>query len=186
MDPVDSAASPARKYTARELCPVVYDRLRERAARFMAGERADHSLQATALLHEGILRLGGFDERLWESKWHFLGAAYRAMKRELIEHARHKGAAKSGGKLQRHDVQALDVADSAARDDVAALLESVERLGAEEPEAAHLVNLVYIVGFTVQEAADELGFSRETAKRRLRFAKAWLGRELRDWAPAAE
>ncbi|MFM7522454.1 MAG: ECF-type sigma factor [Planctomycetota bacterium] len=186
MDTADPASSPQRKYTARELCPDVYDRLRQRAARFMAGERADHSLQATALLHEGILRLGGFDEPLWESKWHFLGAAYRAMKRELIEHARHKGAEKAGGKLHRHDVQALDVADSAARDDVAALLESVERLGREEPESAHLVNLVYIVGFTVQEAADELGFSKETAKRRLRFAKAWLGRDLGDWAPDAE
>ena len=186
MDPLEPAPAPSKKYTARELAPVVYDRLRARAARFMAGERNDHSLQATALLHEGILRLGGFDEPLWESKWHFLGAAYRAMKRQLIEHARHKGAEKAGGKLHRHDVQAIDVADSAARDDVAALLESVERLGQEDAESAHLVNLVYIVGFTVQEAADELGFSRETAKRRLRFAKAWLGRDLGAGEPAEE
>lgn len=174
---------PNRKYTARELAPLVYDRLHERAARLMGGERADHSLQATALLHESILRLGGFDDPIWDTKWHFLGAAFRAMRRHLVDHARHRSSGKAGGMLRKHPIDGIDPPMPGRDAHVAALLEGVERLADVEPEAALLVNLVHIAGLTIKEGAGELGISLETAKRRLRFAKAWLAREVGDMPP---
>lgn len=169
-----------RRHTARKLAPLVYDRLHDRATHLMTGERVGHTLQATVLLHESILRLGGFDEPLWDSKWHFLGAAFQAMRRTLIDHSRRRSADKAGGKLRRHAIDGIDPPAEDRNAEITALLEAVEKLSSEEPEAALLVNLVYIAGLTIKEAAAELEMSPETAKRRLRFAKAWLASELDD------
>lgn len=183
MPPDPETEGRSRRHTARELAPLVYDRLHDRAVHLMTGERAGHTLQATALLHESILRLGGFDEPLWDSKWHFLGAAFQAMRRQLVDHSRRHAADKAGGKLRKHPIDGVDPPALDRSGEIAALLEGVEKLASTEPEAALLVNLVYIAGLSIKEAAAEMEMSPETAKRRLRFAKAWLARELDDDRP---
>lgn len=162
------------------LLPMVYDELRRLARSHMASERADHTLQPTALVHEAYLRLIGNATPQWDGRGHFFGAAAEAMRRILVDHARSKNAAKRGGQLDRVSLDG-DVAAKSPEigfADVLALDEALVRLAAEAPAKAELVKLRYFAGLNLEEAAAAMDISLATAKRYWVFARAWLYKEL--------
>ena len=168
---------------AEQLLPLVYDELRRLAAHKMAQERADHTLEATALVHEAYLRLVDADRaQHWNSRGHFFAAAAEAMRRILIENARRKGRLKHGGGRVRID---LEVAPAlAAADDLLELDDALDRFAAVAPEKAELVKLRFFAGCTTAEAARLLDISVSTAERYWAYARVWLYCQLYGDPPA--
>ncbi len=166
---------------AEELFPLVYDELRMMAAQRMARESPGQTLQPTALVHEAWLRLVGNNNPQFEGRGHFFAAAAEAMRRILIERARARNSQKRGVdfKFEQLDLERADVAIHA--DDPALLLvdEALEKLAAEDPEAAQLIKLRFFAGMTNLEAGQAMGISERTAKRHWTFARAWLYDEIR-------
>jgi RNA polymerase sigma factor (TIGR02999 family) len=179
--PGSKSGGPAKP--AQELLPLVYDELRKLATARMAGQWETSTLQPTALVHEAWLRLNGTKEQTWENRAHFFAAAAEAMRRILIDHARRKHADKRRAGTQRVDLSQVDVAVQADDELLLRIDEALERLTAEDAEAAKLVKLRFFVGMDYEEAARALGISERTAKRHWTFARAWLFRELS--APAS-
>ena len=171
---------------AEKLFPLVYDELRQLAAAKMARERPGHTLQATALVHEAWLRLGGEVNVEWDSRGHFFSAAAEAMRRILVDHARRRLAARRGGAAEHVDIDGLEIAGGAAQtdDELLAVNEALDKLAAVAPERAELVKLRYFGGLTMPEAAATQGVSLATAERHWTFARAWLHRELKRQPPA--
>lgn len=164
---------------ANELLPLVYDELRKLAAARMAAERPDHTLQATALVHEAYVRLVDVETtQRWNSRGHFFGAAAEAMRRILVEVARSKARIKRGGSIERCDMPTLDIGGESPAVDVLAIDEALTRFAASHPEKAELVKLRYFAGMTIADSAAALGISTATAERMWRFSRAWLAREL--------
>ena len=163
---------------AEKLLPLVYEQLRAVAQREMAGERPDHTLQATALVHEAFLRLVGDREISWTGKAHFYVAAAEAMRRILLDHAKARGRIKRGGDKPR--LLLTDVADLAAGDSHELLMfdEAFRRLEDESPEAAAVGRLRFFAGLGVGHTAEALRISTSTVDRRWAFARAWLFRQL--------
>jgi RNA polymerase sigma factor (TIGR02999 family) len=182
-----SAAAHGDPQAADQLLPLVYAELRQLAARRLAQESPGHSLQATALVHEAYLRLRKGDaDRPWDGRSHFFAAAAEAMRRILVEHARHKKRLKHGGAVARHDLDGLELAAPAGADviDVLALHEALDRLAVKSPRRAELVKLRYFAGRTLPEAAALLGISPSTAEDDWTYARAWLRREMSRGDPA--
>ena len=165
---------------AAELLPLVYDELRKLADHRMRGERSDHTLQSTALVHEAYLRLVGNQEVQWASRAHFFHAAAEAMRRILIEHARAKSGPKRGGGRTRLPLDVLDLATEADPTQIVALDEAISRLEQEDADAARVVRLRFYAGLGVEEVAKAIGASPRTVKRDWAFARAFLIRELAD------
>lgn len=164
---------------ADRLLPLVYEELRKLAAVRMADERADHTLQATALVHEAYLRLVDVEQaRHWNSRGHFFGAAAEAMRRILVEAARRKSREKHGGDFQRISLE--DNLHESSRSEGLVLLidELLDDLAGQNEQAAQLVKLRYFAGFTLPEAAKLLEISPRTADRLWAYAKAWLHAEM--------
>lgn len=157
---------------AAELLPVVYQELRRLAAIQLARENPGHTLDATALVHEAYLRLG--NDRQFADRQHFFRVAAEAMRRVLIDQARHKRRLKSGGDRQRVSLSEvwLNLADP--HDELLAMDEALERLSAIDPTKAELVKLRYFAGLSEEDAARALGISRATASRYWTYARAWL------------
>ncbi len=164
---------------SEELLPLVYDELRRLAAARMAQEAAGQTLQPTALVHEAWLRLVGDDERTWQNRAHFFGAAAEAMRRILIENARRKSRLKRGGGQVRLDVDQLELAATTPDDKVLLIDEALERLQAQDPEKARVVVLKFFGGLTNQEVAESLGVTERTIERHWAYAKAWLFQSIR-------
>ena len=161
------------------LLPAVYAELHRQAERAMRRENGEHTLQATALIHEAYLRLVDQRRVEWRNRAHFFGIAAQTMRRVLVDHARGRLAEKRGGAMQRvtlGDVGAGPSDDSAL--DVLALHEALERLAALDPDQARLVELRYFGGLGIEETAEALGVSSSTVKREWAVARAWLRREL--------
>lgn len=171
---------------ANELMACVYDELRRLAAAKLARERAGHTLQATALVHEAWLRLGGDDQPAWQNRRHFLAAAAEAMRRILIDRARQRQAARRGAGAERISLDELELPSAMPDDRLVALSEALDRLAAEAPEKAELVKLRYFAGLTLEQVAEAQGISHAMAKRWWTFARVWLLREMQDTAPGAE
>ncbi len=170
------------RQAASQLLPLVYDELRRMAARKMAHEKPDQTLQPTALVHEAFLRLvGGDDRKNWDGRGHFFAAAAEAMRRILIDAARRRNAEKRGGKLQRceflEEDAVLNVEDT---ETMLALDEALTKLAAMDASLAKLVELRYFTGLTIEETANVLGVSPRTTKRNWAYARAWLRREMDD------
>lgn len=163
-----------------ELLPLVYDELRRLAARKMHHEKASHTLQPTALVHEAFLRLlGNSDDQSWQGRAHFFGAAAEAMRRILIESARRRSAEKRGGDRRRTDLAHVDAAVEAEdTESLLALDEALEKLEQSDAKLARLVKLRYFTGLTVEQTADILELSPRTVKRNWAYARAWLKREM--------
>lgn len=158
--------------------PVVYQELRRLAAASMRRERPGQTLQATALVHEVYLRLAR-EEGPWKDRRHFVGVAARAMRQILVERARARGAAKRWGDLDRVAMRdSLAAPAGCPSDFLPELDEALARLEQLDPEQARIVELRFFAGLTVEEAADALGMSPATLKRRWSLARAWLFREL--------
>ena len=178
------------KNAADALLPHVYEQLRSIARRRMNLERPDHTLQATALVHEAYARLVGNEELTWDSRGHFFIAAAEAMRRILIEHARSNARQKRGGpQRQRLSLSIADVADLAATekpDQIIALDDALRRLQLQRPRVARIVELRFFAGLTVDETARTLGVSPRTVDLDWAFARAWLYKELTDDAGTAE
>src|SRR5258707_7783490 len=164
---------------AAELLPLIYAELRRLATAKLAREAPGHTLQPTALVHEAYLRLvGTADQRRWNSRGHFFGAAAVAMRRILVESARRKQRVKHGGALQRLDLEEHDVPVTSPPEELLALDEALARLDAQDADAARVVDLHFFAGLSIDEAAEALGVSRATAYRQWAYARAWLRCEL--------
>lgn len=172
------AAGAGDRHSARELLPHVYDQLRKAAQFQMAGERPDHTLQATALVHEAYLRLVGPDEKAWENRAHFYVAAAEAMRRILIDHARKRGRLKRGGGRVRVPLSAAYLAEEADAEEIVSVETAIQRLEDRDPRMASIVRMRFYAGLTVGETAAALGLSDRTIRREWAVARAWLQREL--------
>ncbi len=166
---------------ADELLSVVYQQLRRIAQQRMAGERTDHSLQATDLVHEAYLRLIGDQKVAWAGRAHFFHAAAEAMRRILIEHARAKGRIKRGGAVERKrlPLSVVDLAVLADPDEILSVDDAVCRLERQDADLGRLVRLRFYAGLSERETAQVLGVSDRTVRRDWLLAKAWLSRALR-------
>jgi RNA polymerase sigma factor (TIGR02999 family) len=164
---------------ARELLLIVYEELRRLAEARLAREPTGQTLQATALVHEAYLRLVGDGEgQPWENRGHFFAAAAEAMRRILVEKARHKRRKRHGGGLGRVDLDQVAAVGDDASGDLLALHEALDQLAAEEPVVAEVVKLRYFAGLTAEQAALALNISLRTANRHWAFARAWLFQRL--------
>jgi len=161
-----------------ELLPIVYEQLRARARREMAGEPQGHTLQPTALVHEAYVRLVGAQELEWESRAHFYVAAAEAMRRILIEHARKKRRIKRGGDRRRVPLDVIDLAERGHPEEILSLDQAIGRIGKRDPQLADLVRLRFYAGLSEEETAAALGVSARTVRREWSVARAWLLREL--------
>lgn len=162
----------------KQLMPMVYDELRRLANRYMRSERSEHTLQPTALVNEAYLRL--IDMKVsWQDRAHFFAVAARLMRRLLVDHARGHRRAKREGEVAKLSLDdAVEVSSSPALE-VIAVDEALTRLAEFDPRKSEILELRYFGGLSNEEVAEALGISRATVQRDLRFAKAWLIRELR-------
>jgi len=161
-----------------ELIPLVYDELRQLAAYHLRQERSNHTLQATALVHEAYLRLVDQRHVDWKNRSHFFGVAAHLMRRILLMHARRIHAAKRGGKAGRISLDEAVVFTRERSEELLTLDELLTRLSTLDPQQARIVELRFFAGLPVEETADLLGISTATVKRDWAMAKAWLAREL--------
>jgi RNA polymerase sigma factor (TIGR02999 family) len=158
---------------AEQVLPLVYEELRRIATRQLRRERDDHTLQATAIVHEAYLRLSGQASLEWPSKAHFFGFAAHLIRRILVDYARNRNRAKRGGLAERIMLEEVDLAlekspDLVALDDALSGLEKID------PRKAAVVELKFFAGLTLDEIAEQIGISPETVSREWRRARAWL------------
>jgi RNA polymerase sigma factor (TIGR02999 family) len=169
---------------AERLLPLVYDELRELAARRLAQERPGQTLQATALVHEAYLRLVDTEViRRWDSRGHFFAAAAEAMRRILVENARRKGRERHGGGRRREHADLDDLGADGSSEELLDLHDALEQFALQDPLKAKLVELRYFGGLTLEQSAEYLGFSPSTADRAWRYARAWLYAAMADPGP---
>jgi RNA polymerase sigma factor (TIGR02999 family) len=161
-----------------DLLPLVYEELRELARCRMAEEKPNHTLQATALVHEAYLRLASGGEARFANRAHFFHAAAEAMRRILIERARRRGRVKHGGGRRPVPLNVLDFAVESDSEQILAFDEAIRRLEDERPLAAVALRLRFFGGLTVEETAEAMGTSPRTVNREWTFARAWLFRIL--------
>lgn len=164
-----------------ELFPRVYEELRSLARHHLRRERAGHTLQPTALVHEAYVRLFEGQRLDWKDRVHFVAVAARAMRWILVEHARARNRRKRGGprkEVQRLSVGELPGPDRTPEIDVIALDLALDRLAAVDARKARVVELLYFAGLTAEEAGRALGTTGRTVERDWAYARAWLLREL--------
>jgi RNA polymerase sigma-70 factor (ECF subfamily) len=168
------AWSKGNEAAREDLIPLVYDELRRVAARHLSRERRDHSLRATALVHETYLRLVEQKRARWRSRAHFFAVAAGLMRRILVDHARSHRAAKRGGELRRVPLSEGLVVSGSRPVELVALDEALEELSAFDPKLCRIVELRFFGGLSIEETAEVEGLSPATVKRNWNVAKAWL------------
>jgi RNA polymerase sigma factor (TIGR02999 family) len=165
------------RHALDELTPLVYDELRRLAARSLYAERPDHTLRATALVHEAYMRMLGANVE-WNDRTHFYAVAARMLRRILVEYARKSKREKHGGAIRKIELEDAIVVSPEASDVVVELDEALDRLAQHDQRKSEIVQLLYFGGMTYEETADALGISAATVHREMKLAKAWLYREL--------
>lgn len=165
---------------ASELIPLIYEELRRLAARHLSHERSDHTLQATALVHEAYLKLAAQKDAKWQNRAQFFGVASQAMRRILVDYARGKQRIRRGGKQQKVSLDDVLLVAPGRTDEVLAVHESLSRLEMLDARQARIVELRYFGGLKVEEIAEVVGISAKTVMRELNVAKAWLYGDLKD------
>jgi RNA polymerase sigma-70 factor, ECF subfamily len=163
-----------------KLIPVVYEELRRLAGSYMRRERVDHTLQATALVHEAYLKLIEQRSVDWQSRAHFFGVAAQLMRRILIDHARGHSRQKRGGEDKKVSLDEAFVFSEQRADELLAVDDSLNRLAEIDPRQARVVEMRFFGGLSVEEAAEVLGVSPKTVKRDWSVAKAWLYADLKE------
>jgi RNA polymerase sigma factor (TIGR02999 family) len=163
----------------QQLMPLVYDQLHAAARRHMAGERAGHTLQTTALIHETYLRLVDIRRVEWQDRAHFLAVCAQLMRRILIDFARSRGYQKRGGGAHQVNFDETLVVTSQPDFDLVALDDGLKRLAKMDERKAKVVELRFFGGLDVKETAEVMKVSSDTVMRDWKFAKVWLLRELR-------
>jgi RNA polymerase sigma factor (TIGR02999 family) len=176
-------------HAAEQLLPLVYEELRKVAAAKLAHEKPGQTLDATALVHEAYVRLvanpgrkpgGDVHSVGFANRRHFFCAAAEAMQRILVDRARRKNSLKRGGDRAQQDLDELAIAVPEPREDLVALDEALQKLAADDAQAAQLVQLRFFAGFTLIDAAEILGVSPRTAHRLWAYARAYLHQELQN------
>lgn len=170
LEAIDAGDSSAPE----RLLPVVYNELRRLAHGYMKNERSDHTLQATALVHEAYIQLVDWKNVSWQNRAHFFAAAAQMMRKILVDHAREKKAQKRGGGMR---TIALDEAVSFPHSndlDIVSVDDALVDLASFDPQQARIVELRFFGGLTIEETAHALGISESTVKRDWQIAKAWL------------
>ena len=160
------------------LTPLVYEELRQQAARYLRRERTGHTLQTTALINEAYLRLIDARNVHWQSRAHFFAIAANVMRRVLVDHARRRDAEKRGGAQLRLTLDEKLVVAPTTDVDVLAIDEALNKLSTIDPQQALVVELRFFSGLSVEETAAALGVSPATVKRDWSVARAWLRREI--------
>jgi RNA polymerase sigma factor (TIGR02999 family) len=174
-----SAIEQGAPHAAEQLLPAVYDELRKLASQKLAQEAPGQTLQATALVHEAYLRLVNVEKsQHWNSRGHFFGAAAEAMRRILVERARHKQSLKAGGDRQRLEMADIEPAGAEPNIDLLALDEALQELERQDRRKADLVKLRFFAGLTIEQAAEALGISTSTADNDWAYARCWLRLEI--------
>ena len=164
-----------------QLMPVVYDQLHRIAAKCLRSERADHTLRATALVHEAYLKLAG-QRAGFENRAQFMAVAAQAMRRILVDYARQRVAAKRGGGIALAELDVATVGATVEQSqELLAIDEALEKLAAMDAQQGRVVEMRYFGGLTVEETASALGISPRTVKREWAMAKAWLRVEISSW-----
>ncbi len=163
---------------ADELMSLVYNELRRLAQQYMASERPDHTLQATALVNEAYVRLVGSECGPWQNRAHFFAVAAVVIRRILVQHARAAASLKRGGDWRRTELDVNTVGARTTNEQILAVDEALERLAKLDPQKARLVELRYFAGMTTEEMAESLDVSPRTIAREWDVARAWLSREL--------
>jgi RNA polymerase sigma factor (TIGR02999 family) len=163
-----------------QLLPAVYEELRLLAAQRLSREPPGQTLQATALVHEAYLRLAADGPQSWENRGHFFAAAAEAMRRILVENARHKKSLRHGGGRQRIELDeaVIEAPEDVPPEDMMALDEALGRLADHNKPMADLVKLRAFAGLTGKQAAEVLGISESKACEDLAYARAWLSLEI--------
>jgi RNA polymerase sigma factor (TIGR02999 family) len=174
-----SAIEQGHPQAAEQLLPLVYDELRKLAAHKMSRECPGQTLEATALVHEAYLRLvGDKHPQLWNSRGHFFAAAAEAMRRILVERARHKRTLRAGGDHCRVELDDIALASSGPDLDLISLSEALDKLAELDARMAELVKLRFFAGLTIESAAEVLGVSTSTANNDWAYARSWLCVEM--------
>jgi RNA polymerase sigma-70 factor, ECF subfamily len=169
---------PGDRHAGEQLFADVYAQLRAVASRYMHGERKDHTLQPTALVHEAYVKLLGQTPVDWQGQAHFLGIAAQAMRQILVDHARRHGAAKRGGDRHRVALDANLVIESHRDVDLLALDDALTKLTKLDPRQARMTELRFFAGLSVAEVAKVMGTSKRSVEREWTMVRAWLRREL--------
>ncbi len=163
-----------------KLWPVVYDELRQVARGHLRGERNDHTLHTTALVHEAYLKLVKLDRISWQNRAHFFAIAARAMRTILVDYAVKRKAQKRGGDRQRVPLEDVELMSETRADDLLALDEALRGLEALDARWGQVVEYRFFGGLSIKETAEVLGVSEATVARDWMQARAWLNRELKD------
>ena len=162
-----------------KLMPLVYDELRRQASRYLRRERANHTLQTTALIHEAYLKLIDQNQVEWQNRTHFFAIAAQAMRRILVDYARERNREKRGGAAENLPLEeAAFVIAQGKNVDLVALDEALNRLAEFDERQARVVELRYFSGLSIDETADVLGISNVTVRRDWNMAKAWLHQQI--------
>ena len=162
-----------------KLMPLVYEELRKLANHYLRGERQNHTLQGTALVHEAYMKMVGYTDLAWQSRAHFYGVAARLMRQILIDHARKHQADKRGAGKQDIPLEEAVVFSVERAGDLVALDEALSNLTGVDALKSRLIELRYFGGLTLEEIAEVETLSLATIKRHMRLAEAWLHRELK-------
>jgi RNA polymerase sigma-70 factor (ECF subfamily) len=165
---------------AAQLVPLVYEELRRLAAGRLRHERPDHTLQATALVHEAYVKLAAQRDAKWQNRAQFFGVASQVMRRILVDYARGQQRIRRGGKQQKVSLDDVVLVSPARTEEVLTVHESLSRLEKLDVRQARIVELRYFGGLTVEEIAEVVGISTKTVMRELNVAKAWLYGDLKD------
>ena len=173
-----SAVLAGDEHARAKLLAIIYEDLRVLAAKHLKQERAGHTLQPTALVHEAWLRLIECDRMDWNGRTHFFAMAATMLRRVLVDHARARGAQKRGGDAERISLCDAEAERPEDRLDLLALDEALQKLAEKNPRQAQVVELRYFAGLGIEETAAGLGVSPDTVKADWRFARSWLNLEL--------
>ena len=178
----DASESPpggSQSRESRKLFVAAYEQLRSLAGEYLRRERAGHTLQATALVHEAYIKLAKQGDQDWKDEQHFFRVAAKAMRHVLIDHARTKRAAKRGGRWERVTLGEADAETvTVANEDIIAIDEALVRLAEDEPRQVEIIELRFFCGLTVIETARVVGMPHSTVDDQWHYARAWLHREL--------
>jgi RNA polymerase sigma-70 factor (ECF subfamily) len=165
---------------AAQLVPLVYEELRRLAAGRLRQERPDHTLQATALVHEAYMKLAAQNDAKWQNRAQFFGVASQAMRRILVDYARGQQRIRRGGKQQKLSLDDVVLVSTERTEEVLTVHESLSRLEKLDARQVRIVELRYFGGLTVEEIAEVVGISMKTVMREWQVAKAWLYGDLKD------
>ena len=163
-----------------DLFPLVYNEMKRQARGYLRGERSDHTLQPTALVHEVYLRMVDQDEHSWNDRAHFFAISAITMRRVLVDHARRYASEKRGGGLHRVTLDNIDLADEQKAAQLLDLDDALNRLAEIDERKARVVEMTYFAGLSHREIADVLKVTEKTIQRDWKFAKLWLYRDLKE------